>query len=122
MSNENNICEICGGVKRIEYTIGFVEGAPHDMRVEPHELPVAWRMCFGHPEPAQKHDGDLGHNASVWIEDEQHITADGETFYTKYVKISDKVRCVGLIPKEALSLLAWLKQEEAELRRLSEET
>jgi hypothetical protein len=68
-----------------------------------------------------KHDGNLGHNAVVWYEDMKYITEDGDVFYNKEINISDKMRWISLIPKEALSLLEWLKQEEPRLRKMIED-
>lgn len=61
------------------------------------------------PEPAPKHDGNLG---------------DGE--FVRYHYFTDhtaKIVCDSgeLTPAQALSLLAWLKQKEAELQRLAKE-
>lgn len=57
---ESNVCVVCGGMKRIEYTISFEECAPREVRVGPGDslLTKGWRLCPGHPEPEQK-QGDL---------------------------------------------------------------
>lgn len=67
------------------------------------------------------HDGDLGHNATVKYVNSLYSSSDGEPYTLEEVSISDKMRHVLLTPKEALSLLAWLKQEELNLHRLARE-
>jgi hypothetical protein len=67
------------------------------------------------------HDGDLGHNATVMYVNSLYSTSGGEPFTLEEVSISDKMRHVLLTPKEALSLLDWLKQEELNLHRLTRE-
>jgi hypothetical protein len=67
------------------------------------------------------HDGDLGHNATVKYVNSLYSTTAGEPFTLEEVSISDQMRYVLLTPKEALSLLAWLKQEELNLHRLTRE-
>lgn len=57
-------------------------------------------------EIPEKHDGKLGDRAKIWIRDEYND-----------VIITPSV----LEPVEALSLLAWLKQEEATLQKLAKE-
>lgn len=112
---ESNVCEICGGVKRIEYVIGFEEGRPRDMRVEsPSLLEGEWRLCPGHPEPAQKHDGRLD-------EDYQVYQSNG-AWGVEGMILEYKGTCRAIIrPAQALSLLAWLEQNREELRRLAKE-
>ena len=69
-----------------------------------------------------KHDGNLGHNASVTFVDDVYVSdEDGHDFMVESVSISDKTRCVVLVPSEALSLLAWLEQERTKLELLSKE-
>jgi hypothetical protein len=56
---ESNVCETCGGVKRVDWTISFEECHPVEMRFDPASLAENWRLCPGHPEPAQKHEGPI---------------------------------------------------------------
>lgn len=64
------------------------------------------------------HDGDLGHNSTVWYEDQRYICWDGSDFYAEEVRISDRTNCATLTPGEALSLLEWLQQEKSKLQQL----
>lgn len=64
-------------------------------------------------EPAPKHDGDLGEH----LVDYRY----GDVEIDKTLNDLDHPVRVRLRPKEALSLLAWLKQEEPELQRLAKE-
>mgnify|MGYP003622941563 CR=1 FL=1 len=111
--NENTICKQCGGYTSYTSDETFVK------------LParvVLLSLCPGHPEPAKgSHDGDLGHNATVYYDDDPYSTADGETFYVRSVMISAKMRHIALLPKEALSLLAWLQSERVTLEKLVNE-
>jgi hypothetical protein len=63
------------------------------------------------PEPAPKHGGPLGDDDAVVQYAEKGV-------YISYISMDEYVY---LSPKQALSLLAWLKQEEAELQRLAKE-
>jgi len=62
-----------------------------------------------HPEPALKHDGSLN--------------ADGthNVYPNNFNGISGEGGAIGLSAREAISLLAWLKQEEVELERLAKQ-
>lgn len=132
-----NICERCGGNKSmvIDYTVAtpyptaytVTSGAPLTVNLGfPFTVsaaaPAQWATttpCTCSPEP--KHDGNLGHNSTVFYEDDPYMTSTGETFYVKSVMLSDKIRHLALIPKEALSLLAWLEQERLTLEQLAKE-
>lgn len=177
---ESNICVICGGVKRIEYVIGFEEGRPRDMRLNaPESLPeTGWRLCPGHPEPAtgtvspwlreqvllaigrasmdtrdgmfdhaqakeiaeqliqaivsergqripepaQKHDGSLGQGDSVSYDRYHRRPVHVKLFVgaDDIVMVPDMGE-IAISPQKALSLLAWLRQEESELERFAKE-
>jgi hypothetical protein len=114
---ESNVCAICGGMLRIDYTIEFRECMPHSISVEPNQVVVpGMRLCPGHPEPAPKHDGKLDEDgsATVWY--------DNIYSHVRGVLIDDsRGVCAYLEPKQSLSLLAWLEQERGELQRLAEE-
>lgn len=115
---ESNICAICGGVKRVYWTISFEECHPVDVRFDPASLASNWRLCPGHPEPATKHDGSLQPASRVYH--------DVDGLRRPVVRIDGEYQTgpedtVELSPHQALSLLAWLKQEEPELERLAKE-
>lgn len=121
MSEESNVCAICGGMKRIEYVIGFEEGRPHDMRVEsPSLLPEGgWRLCPGHPEPVTAHDGFLDEKREYEVSWWQKQSEAPRIYIEETSTVKDEPEFVGITPAQALSLLAWLKQEEPELQRLA---
>lgn len=50
---ESTICAVCGGVKRVDWTISFEKCYPVEMRFDPATLAENGRLCPGHPEPAQ---------------------------------------------------------------------
>lgn len=106
-----NICGQCGGVKRIDWTISFEECQPVEMRFDPASLANYWRLCPGHPEPVSKHDGQLNEEGThnVYPNNFNGIGISGEG------------GTIGLPAKEALSLLAWLKQEEDNLHKMAEQ-
>lgn len=67
-------------------------------------------------------DHDLHHNASVCYWNTPYTSsATGEEFYCKEVALSNDMEGVILTCKEAFFLLQWLKQEEAELKRVVKE-
>lgn len=68
-----------------------------------------------------KHNGDLGHNATVCYQDAHYISDDGSPFWLPEVLLSDKIRYVYLTPGEALSLLDWLQQNREKLEQLAKE-
>lgn len=113
MSEANNICKQCGGV-----TGPFAREVVRTLNMLHQQ---GTHACIGHPEPSSKHDGDLGHNATVCYQDNGYLAEDGTTFSLEEVSISDKTRRVYLTPSEALSLLAWLRQEENKLQQLAQE-
>ncbi|SRR6266487_720002 len=122
MNNEipdSNQCRKCGGQKVVYYTAGpcsgngFITPAIHAISSSTAAI------CTCEDGTAKHHDGDLGHNATVSFGDCRYSADDGSTFYLEEVLISDKMRHVYLTPGEALSLLFWLKQEEAHLAALA---
>jgi hypothetical protein len=52
--SKNTICEICGGILRVEYVITFEQCTPREMRVEPSPFPQDARLCAGHDALAPK--------------------------------------------------------------------
>lgn len=111
---ENNVCAICGGARRVNWTISFEECRPVEMRFDPASLADNGRLCAGHPEPAQRHDGRLD-------EDYQVCHGNGAWGF-EVVVLEYKGTTQALIrPDAALSLLAWLQQEREALQRLAKE-
>lgn len=117
---ENDICPICGGRKRIAYTIEFRELSPHSISVDPSQMSTQFKLCPGHPEPAQRHDGWLGPNAEGLAPHVRHAT---DPWINKpMVRIEQANHpSMDLFPHQALSLRDWLIQESAELERLAKE-
>lgn len=116
-TEQNNICPTCGGVLLIEYTIQFREACPHSMSVSSTE-----RICFGHPEPEpeQKHDGQLGGEADVCYSKVTTSLGIADGIRIEHNDLWDE-DIIGLHPSQALSLLAWLKQEESALEQMVKE-
>lgn len=115
MSNGNNlqanICEQCGGMIRIEYTITFEYCTPREMRAEPYPHTSPFKLCPGHPDPASKHDGNLSGHSSV----EYYALKD-----RTWVRLREGGETWILSPAEALSLLSWLQQEKPVVEQLIE--
>lgn len=117
MSEEKNTCKICGGVKRVDWTISFEECHPVEMRFDPASLAGNWRLCPGHPEPAPKHDGNLDRDGDAKVQYGAAYPGESGVYIIDTTDDDD----VYLGAEQALSLLAWLKQEESELQRLAKE-
>lgn len=116
---ENNICEVCGGVKRIDWTISFEECRPVEVRFDPASLAGNWRLCPGHPEPAQNGQeqdityGDLGDHVAVfhdesWGYDQIAIRAKGETR-------------MDLRPQQFIRLLDWGMSRRTAIEQLAKD-
>lgn len=116
VSEEDNVCSQCGGIKRVDWTISFEECRPVEMRFEPASLAGNWRLCPGHPEPVRKHDGILDARSQYFRY--VLLTNEGDR---QVVIMDNTFDGFGITPAQALSLLAWLKQEESELQRLAKE-
>lgn len=120
---ESNPCPQCGGQKTPIISISAYQTnttVPSYPMHAPttHVWPTYIQFCCC-PQP--RHDGDLGHNATVWYEDVSYSSSTGPSFSCCEVAISDKMRHVYLIPSEALSLLRWLQQERPHLEQLVQE-
>lgn len=113
---ENEVCEICGRVKRVVWSIAFEQCHPVEMRFDPAMLAGNWRLCPGHPDPAQKHDGILDARSSHFRS--VLLTSEGDR---QVVIMDDTFDGFGITPKQALSLRDWLIQESPELERLAKE-
>lgn len=121
MSEESNVCAICGGVKRVDWTISFEECHPVEMRFDPASLVGDWRLCPGHPTPAQQHDGFLDEKHEYEVSYWQKESKTPKIYIEETDMVKDEPEFVAISPAQALSLLAWLKQEEAEIQRLPKE-
>lgn len=122
---ENNICQECGGLLRIEYVMGFERCKPRDMRCMPN---LDHHLCPGHDHPAPTHDGNLDglllgvdHHAEVEI-----ISEEDAALYmleeTAFVRIAGgygdiENRAVYLDPAQFSSLLTWGEQHKHELKK-----
>lgn len=114
MSEESNVCKICGGYKRLDP--GMIKQTGDARLLGPIKL------CPGHPEPAQKHNGRLDEKGDYTVEiwnEKGHTTVDIDENISSWLK--DDPDHVELTPKQALSLLDWLTQKKPELERLAKE-
>lgn len=112
----DNICKQCGGHTGNIFTRQLpamdATGTPYPVGVVP-----SIKLCYGHP--VQKHDGNLDRDDRMTV----------QFAHEKYVEVRDSESERGFPygdsllfdPAQALSLLAWLKQEEATLERLAKE-
>ena len=125
MSEENNVCEICGGWLRIAYTIEFRKCTPHSISVDPNPAPAPFKLCPGHPEPVEKHDGNLDESTDyhAFVETQENYgLCDGSKLVVVRGGHGDcESSCILLNPEQALSLRDWLIQESPELERLAKE-
>ncbi len=119
MSAIITICAQCGGA--ISWIVEVDRSLPG--RSISREPSPNFKLCPGHPKPVPKHDGRLDtreddHQARVTLQD-NYLQWDN----TKLVSLSGghgdiEASCCYLDPAQALSLLAWLKQEEECLKKL----
>lgn len=113
----SNICEKCGGAKNLTIEIKAVS-----FLQEIKAIPVSnlIRICMCSPE-REKHDGKLDEDENYSV---SHSTERSNGRF-HYVYIEGKFNLgddeISLTPPQALSLLAWLKQEEATLEQLAKE-
>lgn len=105
----SRLCEKCNGFTRLPPQYVLEEMGRHG------QSPF---MCPGHalelsPESMPKHDGQLDkENKTRVLLDREDNQVHIEDVWTDGISFE---------PAQALSLLAWLKQEEPELRKLVEE-
>lgn len=117
MSEENNVCAICGGLKG-PVTREFLD---HLLRSAPYTNPLFFRACTCKPEPAQKHDGKLDEQGNRRV---RIMGDDGEEFRGKRdVLIANGKLDDGIVlkPNQFLSLMDWGDQNRDELQRLAKE-
>ena len=113
--NEGNMCAICGG-----YTgtllIRKLPALDRDGTPYPIAEPPPARFCPGHPEHIEgRQSGEISHHLTVaWVETPYH---DAPIVALRPPQIGALPYAL-LYPQQALSLLAWLKQEEAKLEGL----
>src|SRR2546429_9149585 len=101
----SNICERCGGIKTVYYEVEWLPGKR--AALAQHQSSIM-KLCMC-PIERIKHDGGLGDDYTVaWHYNDIEIRDQG-------------AECVGLTVQQALSLLAWLRQEESALEALAEE-
>ena len=100
----SNICDRCGGVKNVSYEVEFLPGK----RALVQHQSIMMKLCMC-PVERIKHDGDLGDDYTV-------------AWHYNDINIQDqRAEFVALTPQQALSLLAWLRQEETTLEELAKE-
>lgn len=121
MSAITTICAQCGGA--ISWIVEIDRSLPdRSISCEP---PLNFRLCPGHPKPVPTHDGRLDTRF-----DDMHARVTLENNYVTWDNAIPKIVCLSgghgdieasccyLDPSQALSLLAWLKQEEEGLKKL----
>ena len=105
----SNACEQCGGVKEYYYSVEVVSGP-----IQPN--PNMLKVCWCKPEPHQ-HDGWLDEDgnglAELNVKERRVLIEVGKSLLDS--------TCIRLDANQALSLLAWLKQEQDTLETLAEE-
>lgn len=133
MSEQINICEICGGIKAVAH---FVEDVPTSLTVTASSVPKStaltitadsvpaskgWgHLCYGHPKFAPKHDGKLGDDYEVCMGITQ-VYPSGRREFKQGITILGYDDMMCLEPKQAISLLSWLELNRAELTALAEQ-
>lgn len=113
---EITYCDTCGGLKNVTFPIAQTKG------MEPARAfqPFTYTLCPGHPMP--KHDGRLGGEEHEAQTVDYRQLGHGHTYISlRYDDSSRREDDIWLSPKQALSLLAWLKQEEQTLQELAKE-
>lgn len=91
-NHDDNICQQCGGTIRIEYTMGFEQGYPMDLRSSPQTM---LKLCPGHPNKTTTSTSDWGHlsNEQKYSVNklrqrmQDHFAAEIEAFYTKHANL-----------------------------------
>jgi len=124
VSEESNVCEICGGWLRIAYTIEFRQCTPYSISVDPQVAPAPFKLCPGHPEPATKHDGHLDdmQSGGMVVQHYLHQYRDGTQNRVRIVEDRGPyTQPFSMNPIQSLSLRDWLIQEAPELERLAKE-
>lgn len=104
----SNICERCGGLKTVYITTTVIYEGQADPPLPAPTTPFSLCMC---PPRREKHDGKL----DTWGEAVIYLEKD-DVFIRQ--DFAGEVTVVNLMPKQALSLLAWLKQEQDILEQL----
>lgn len=114
MSDQNELCPVCGGILRVDFTITFFKGGPYEMKVSDMS-----RMCHGHPPPEQTHDGNLDerdqhteYHASVEINEDWDQVDHTPLVAIRGGRGDCEHSLVLLDPHQSLSLLSWLFQQK----------
>lgn len=101
----SEICKKCGGVKNLHIS----DMNTFDQNRFSSSVPI--RVCSCPPKPQAKHDGNLGDGDKVEYTPKPNLIMFHNYRDSQYF----------LYPRQALLLLAWLKQEEANLQKMVEE-
>src|SRR6266704_142139 len=115
LENKSNICEQCGGQKTVYikvepvYSNGFVSA------VRAVATSSTMKICTC-PVPKEKHDGKLDKVGKVRVWFDSEVPFDDGSVHLG----NDWGGGISLMASEALSLLAWLKQEQDTLERLAQ--
>lgn len=117
MNESVTLCVQCGGVTCIHSNTVMPDVIVDDSGNGPEVRVgnVTYKACMGHPTP--KHDG--------WLNKQKDYNIDYGESWDKGIVIADysdhygETRYLRMPAQEALSLLTWLKQEEATLLKLA---
>jgi len=88
----SNICQQCGGTIRIEYTMGFEQCYPVDLRSSPQTM---LKLCPGHPNKTATPTSDweqLSNEQKYSVTKlrhriQDHFATEIEAFYTKHANL-----------------------------------
>jgi hypothetical protein len=109
-----NVCSVCGGIKHLNYKATTLPGTSI-----PVMQPIVPR-CEGHAE-GEKHSGKLEAMCDPIPPYQVNWIEIPFGFPLMHIQIGDEDTFITLDPKQALSLLEWLRQEESMLKILAKE-
>jgi len=91
VTDNENQCQQCGGTVRLEYRIGFEQGRPMDLRVDP---PTFLKICPGHPIESSVSDWKHLSNQQKYSLNKlqermkAHFAAEVKAFFEKYPELT----------------------------------
>jgi hypothetical protein len=86
----NNLCELCGGVITVIWTMAFEEGRPRTLRADPSQF---LKMCPGHPHRTAASEWEhLSDEQKYSIRTlqhrmQQHFATEIEAMYLRYPNV-----------------------------------